>query len=106
MKNLYRHYRQVKVFYGDGDKPQVQGYEEIWNNGEKQVRRWTDNEDLISLPIDTSDLFDFGKDAWIGLELPITESGDWLRVDSFNSSPRYLKCKKRTPATCDLNWSS
>ena len=78
MKNFYRHYRQVQVSYRGGEKPEVQGYEEIWRNGQRQVRHWTDEDDLIPLPIDASEMFDFWNDPW-------------MEVDQRSPVPRYLK---------------
>ena len=58
MSNFYRHYRQIRVSQKGRGKPEVKAYEEVWRNGQKQVRYW-DGDELISLPLDTSEIFDF-----------------------------------------------
>jgi hypothetical protein len=90
MKNLYSHYRKIKISSRGGNKPEVQGYEEIWHNGQRQVRHWTDEDELNPLPIDNSEFWDFWNNPWQGLELPVTESDDWIEFDQFPSSPRYI----------------
>ncbi len=91
MKHLYRQYRQVKISSRGGQKPQIQGYEEIWQNGQRQVRQWTDSDELGWLPRSTSELFDSwlapgGEGEWLVKE-PLEETEfDWeVRF------PRYIK---------------
>ena len=91
MKHLYRQYRQVKISRRGSQKPQVQGYEETWRDGEKQVRHWTDSEQLDLLSGETPDLFD----SWLTPEsefgLPMAEPEIETEFDSFTPFPRYIK---------------
>jgi hypothetical protein len=90
MKNLYRHYRQITVSSRNGEKPEVEGYEEIWRNGKKEVHRWTDEDDLKRLPIDASELFDFWNDRWGEFKFPAIELGENSEWESSVRSPRYI----------------
>ncbi len=90
MKHLYRHYLQVKISSRRGQKPQIQGYEEIWQNGQRQVRHWTDSDELGWLPRSTSELWDLWftpetESAW-----SVVEPGIWSELDSGNRFPRYI----------------
>lgn len=70
MRSVFRHYRQVKVVnLGDSIKPDVQGVEEIYYNGQRQVRYWGDR---------SSHLFSAGDAA-----------GDWRRPSYTRPAPRY-----------------
>ncbi len=64
MSNFYRHYRQILVSQKGRGKPEVSGYEEVWRNGQKQVRYW-DEDELMSLPFDGSEIFDFWNSSGI-----------------------------------------
>jgi hypothetical protein len=49
MTELFRHYYQVKITnQGNSQKPQVEGVEEVYCNGKKQVRHFNDLESLRS----------------------------------------------------------
>ncbi len=74
MRNFYRHYRQIQISQLGREKPSVKGYEEVWRNGQRQVRHWTDSDDMISLPEDGSEIFDFWNSSPIEDDLlfPVT----------------------------------
>ena len=73
MSNFYRHYRQIQISQRGREKPEVKGYEEVWRNGQKEVRYWDDDE-LMSLPLDTSEIFDLWNSSGIEDEglFPVT----------------------------------
>lgn len=75
MRNFYRHYRQIQISQRGREKPEVSGYEEVWHNGQRQVRYWSDDDEKISLPIETSEISDFWNSSGIENDLlfPVTQ---------------------------------
>jgi hypothetical protein len=91
MSQVFRHYRQVKVVsQGNSRKPQVQGVEEIYCNGERQVRYWGDPETVSPLDGDWS-LFELTHPAWRELPLfPVEASIDWINPEPSDRHLRYI----------------
>jgi arylsulfatase A-like enzyme len=95
MKDLYRHYRQVEISSRNGEESEVQGYEEIWHNGHKQVRHWTDKEALNSLPIETFDSWDLWNDLWEGFNFSQLFTRRWQK---------FAKICQRLPSALQAAW--
>ena len=92
MRHVFRHYRQVRVVsQGDSTRPQVRGVEEIWCDGQGQVRYWSDREPPETKRISGSPLFDLLRDSWSGFDsFPAGEPWYWEKTDSTSRFPRYI----------------
>ena len=92
MSPIFRHYRQVKIVSrGDSLSPQIRGMEEVYCNGQRQVRYWGDRPSLETEEFADLSLFDLVNQWERELPLfPVGESLDWLSSSYPHRYPRKI----------------
>ncbi|ACK66056.1 hypothetical protein PCC8801_2021 [Rippkaea orientalis PCC 8801] len=91
MRQVFCHYRQISIIDPrNADQPQITGREEIWCNGNREVRYWND-PDYLMLSLRKDFLFDLVNHPWMRLDsIFFDESWPAIESNDRKHSPRYI----------------